>query len=193
MSITIAQHKRLRKEHGELTKKIIVQEKIQEEIKALGDTVRLQLLNGEPVAFALRVCDSCGFRAYTEKDLEHFYKGNSCHKEVKVCKCCGQSQKVFHSEGHKVCTDCLGQSIENTLVPEWSNSPIRFTLSFPDGSTKEYLSVSSAAKELGFNQSGLQKLVVGTMHTYKGLTAEVIPTIRTFDELEALRASKRLR
>lgn len=167
--ITIAQRKRLRKAHKE---SLIVDKE---------NTRIINLLADENYSKHLLL----GILA-TTGTLPDF-------SESKVCKCCGQSQRVFHSEGHKVCTDCLGQSIDGTLVPEWSNSPIRFTLSFPDGSTKEYQSVSSAAKELGLNQSGLQKLVVGALHTYKGLTAEVIPTIRTFDELEALRASKRLR
>lgn len=189
---TLAQRKRLRKEHGELTKKIILQEKVQEEIKALGDEVRLKLLNGEPIAFAIRVCDSCGFRAYTEKDLEHFYKGNSCHKEVTVCKCCGKSSR-FSTYKHKVCTDCLGQSIEGTSIPEWSQTPIAFTLRFPDGNTQSFSSVSEASKLLGMPQSSLQNLVIGFWSHYKGIVAEVTPNIRTYDDLKALRASKSLR
>lgn len=189
---TVAQRKRLRREHKELTKKIILQEKVQEEIKALGDEVRVKLLNGEPIAFAIRVCDSCGFRAYNEKDLEHFYRGNSCHKEVTICKCCGKSNR-FSSEKHKICTDCLGQSIEGTLVPEWSQSAISFTLRFPDGSTRDFSSVSEASKTLGMPQSSLQNLVIGFWSHYKGMTAKVHPNIRTYDDLKALRASKSLR
>jgi len=190
--LTAVQRKRLRKEHIELANKIKTQEKIQEEIKALGDTIRIQLLNGEPISFAIRVCDTCGFRAYNDKDLEHFYKGSSCHHEVKICKCCGKPSKRFTSENHYVCTDCIGQSIDNTIVPEWANSPIRFTLKLADGAIKEFDSVSSAAKVLGLPQSSLQNLVIGYWSSYKGMTSEVIPQVRTYDELNALRASKRL-
>lgn len=112
--------------------------------------------------------------------------------ESVLCKCCGLSNKKFSSEAHRVCTDCLGRSIGGTMVPEWASSPISFLLKFPDGTERTFSSISGASKILGYPQSSLQQLVIGHWDSYKDITCEVIPSTRTFDDMQKARAIKSL-
>ncbi len=109
--------------------------------------------------------------------------------KVKTCKCCGIEDRPYKSEAQGICDICLGKAVEIfgkiEYWPPSTTRPTSFTLHSLDGTTQDFVSINSAATELGVPAVSIWRLVVGVIDEYKGMTSTLTTTPLTLDDIIA--------